>query len=198
MRDYAKVSPAFWTGDTGRLIRAAGRDAQVTAFYLLTCPSANMIGLYYLPLPTLCHETGLTSKGALKALQRVSEADFGLFDPPSEQVFVREMAHHQIGPSLAPADNRVKGVIKEWQAMHKSPFYLDFWHRYRDAYHLPKPTRATVSDGRKQSPFEAPSKPGTGTGEGTEAGDKKEPLPEGSYQKEPLGPNVTHIRERSA
>ena len=58
MREYAKVSPTFWTGDTGRSLRG-DPDAQRVAFYLLTCSNANMIGLYYLPLPTLCHEIGI-------------------------------------------------------------------------------------------------------------------------------------------
>jgi hypothetical protein len=148
MRDYAKLSPRFWTGETGRAIRDAGRDAQVLALYLLTGPSSNMIGLYYLPIPTLCHETGLTKKGACKALQRLSEAGFARWDECSEQVFVPEMAAHQIGEPLQATDNRVKGIAKDWQSMRKSPFYMDFYWRYRDSYHLPAPL-----------PQEAPSKP---------------------------------------
>jgi len=50
MRDFAKVCGQFWIGETGRKLRAAGRDAQTVALYLITCPSANMLGLYYLPL----------------------------------------------------------------------------------------------------------------------------------------------------
>jgi hypothetical protein len=50
MRDYAKVAPTFWNGETGKKIRELGRDAQVVALYLITCPSSNWIGLYYLPL----------------------------------------------------------------------------------------------------------------------------------------------------
>ncbi|EPR0667076.1 hypothetical protein ACUZZ3_005115, partial [Escherichia coli] len=36
MRDYAKVSPRFWLGETGRELRKAGAEAQVVAFYLMT------------------------------------------------------------------------------------------------------------------------------------------------------------------
>lgn len=50
MRDYAKVSPRFWLGETGRELRKAGAEAQVVAFYLMTSPHANMLGLYYLPV----------------------------------------------------------------------------------------------------------------------------------------------------
>ncbi|MCJ2205071.1 hypothetical protein K9T61_05110 [Escherichia coli] len=44
MRDYAKVSPRFWLGETGRELRKAGAEAQVVAFYLMTSPHANMLG----------------------------------------------------------------------------------------------------------------------------------------------------------
>ena len=43
-RDYAIVTPQFWTGTTGREIRARGRDAQLVALYLMTSPHANMLG----------------------------------------------------------------------------------------------------------------------------------------------------------
>lgn len=148
MREYGKVAPQFWTGDTGRQIRKYGRDCQVVAFYLLTCPSANMIGLYYLPLPVLMHEVGITKEGASKALRRLSEALFATYDEASEHVFVHEMASFQIGEPLAENDNRVKGIIREWQTMRKTPFYKDFHQRYAESFHLPSP-----------SPFEAPCKP---------------------------------------
>jgi hypothetical protein len=139
MRDYGKIKPQLWTGETGRAIKAAGRDAQLMAVYLLSCPSSNMIGLYYLPLPVVCHELALSRQGASKALQGLSEVGFAMWDEAAEQVFVVEMAAHQIADDLKATDNRVKGIAKDWQAMNKSPFYLDFYRRYRDAFHLPAP-----------------------------------------------------------
>ena len=97
MRDYARVSPAFWTGDTGRALRKAGTDAQLMALYVLTCPSANMIGLYYLPLPTIAFETGMSIKGASKALERLSCAGFAYFDFSDSLIWVPQMARYQIG-----------------------------------------------------------------------------------------------------
>ncbi len=58
MRDYAKVSPRFWLGETGRELRKAGAEAQVVAFYLMTSPHANMLGLYYLPVLYLVNRPG--------------------------------------------------------------------------------------------------------------------------------------------
>jgi hypothetical protein len=152
MRDYGKISPCFWTGETGKRIREAGRDAQILAIYLVTCPSSNMIGLYYLPLPTLMHEVGIDQKGALKGLASLSEALFAHYDADSEHVFVPEMAAHQIGEPLSSSDNRVKGVVREWISMRKSPFFMDFHQRYATSFHLPNPEDMNIH-------IKAPCKP---------------------------------------
>lgn len=97
MRDYAKVAPQFWTGTTGRALRAEGRDCQLLALYLITSPHATMIGLYYMPLPLLCHETGLSREGASKALRSLGALGFAHYDPERELVWVPEMARFQLG-----------------------------------------------------------------------------------------------------
>lgn len=84
MRDFAKVAPSFWIGDTGRMLRKLGAEVQVAAFYLITAPGANMTGIYYLPMPTFCHETGPSPEGASKALRSLSEGGFAHYDPHSE------------------------------------------------------------------------------------------------------------------
>lgn len=153
-RDYAKVIPSFWTGDTGKWLRKQGADCQVVALYLLTCPSANMIGLYYLPLPTLCHETGMTSQGASKALARLSEGGFAAFDPIREEVWVPEMARFQIGESLKPGDNQIKGIERLAMTMRKSRFLLQFVERYASAFYLSNDLVKVA----KESPSQGPSK----------------------------------------
>jgi hypothetical protein len=150
VRDYAKVAPTFWTGETGRALRQLGRDSQLLALFLITNPNANMIGLYHLPLPTVAHYLGWAPEGALKGLRRVSEGGFCRYDESREEVWVPEMAAHQLGATLTPRDNRHKAVVREWNSFRKSPFYLDFHRRYGDAYCLPAP-----------SPLEAPSKGGS-------------------------------------
>jgi hypothetical protein len=142
------VWPTFWTGETGRFLRKAGADAQRVALYLITGPNSTMIGLYHLALPTLCHEVGITEKGALKALARCSEGVFAYYDRGSEGVFVPEMGHYQIGPTLSPKDNRHKAVVKLLEQMRKSPFLKDFMARYAVPYQLPD-----------LSPLQAPCKP---------------------------------------
>lgn len=151
MRDYSAVVPTFWTGKTGREIRALGPECQVVALYLLTSPHSNMIGLYYLPKLFISHETGMTIEGASKALRSLSEVHFCTYDDDSETVFVHEMARYQIGAELVASDKRVKGVENELKKFHNNPLLNDFLRRYAEAYHLD-------FDDEEQSPIEAPSK----------------------------------------
>ena len=76
MRDYGKISPSFWTGKTGKAIKAGGQEAVVVAMYLMSSPHSNMIGMYYLPMMYLAHEAGLGLEGASKGLRRACEAGF--------------------------------------------------------------------------------------------------------------------------
>ena len=154
MREYGKVAPQFWIGTTGKEIRALGRDAQVIALYLLTCPSSNMLGLYYLPLPTLCHEIGSPFKGALKTLRRLSEAHFAYYDEAAELVWVPEMARYQIGEALKPNDKRVAGINRSMQLIKHHPFVDKFIERYKQAYHL----NITSISSPIESPLQAPCK----------------------------------------
>lgn len=151
MRDYAKVAPQFWIGKTGRALRG-GLEAQVVAAYLLSSPHANMLGLYYLPLTYLCHDTGLTMEGASKGLQRCIEAGFCCYDENTEIVWVVKMAEFQIGESLAPADKRTKGVQSEYDKLPDNKFLCDFYDRYHAAFNMENRRGHT-------STSEAPSKP---------------------------------------
>jgi hypothetical protein len=135
-REFAKVAPQFWNGETGRLIRELGRDCQVLALYTVTCPGASAIGIYYLPIPIVSHETGISPQEALKGLQRLSEVGFCAYDAPSEWVFIRNMAKFQIGQELKAADNRHKWLCRELESVRKSPFFNDFLTMYRDCFHL--------------------------------------------------------------
>lgn len=147
MRDYGKVASTFWTGETGRAIRH-DQTAQIVALYLMTAPTANMIGLYYLPVVTIAHETGSPFEGASKALRSLCELGFCSYDEASEVVFVRKMARFQIGEEVKASDKRHKAILKELERYQKTPFYAQFYEEYGKCYYLPKPRG-----------FEAPSKP---------------------------------------
>ena len=152
MRDYSAVVPTFWTGKTGKEIRALGPECQVVALYLLTSPHSNMIGLYYLPKIYIAHETGISMEGACKALKSLSEVHFCTYSDDAETVFVHEMARYQIGTELVATDKRVKGVENELKKFHNNPLLKAFLRRYAEAYHID-------FDDEDPSPLEAPPKP---------------------------------------
>lgn len=181
MRDYSKAGPRFWTGTTGKRLRGLGRDAQVLGFYLFTCPNANMLGLYYLPLQTAAHETGIEigrlreilswfAEAPSKPLGSPSEGVYARYDEATETVFVTEMARHQIGERLIRKDNRHRAVLKELEQHRKCPFFNDFLARYRDDFNLQD------VDPMKPLPraLQAPSKPEAGAGAESRAGTRTE------------------------
>ena len=155
MRDYAKVSPQFWIGSTGRRIRKGGQEAQIVAMYLLTCPSSSMIGMYYLPVATIAHDTGLSIEGACKGLKGAIEAEFCSYDDESGVVWVHEMARYQIGDQLSVGDKRCDGVQNDYDKMMENPFLSAFYERYHRAFNMKRRREYTVID---TSPLEAPSK----------------------------------------
>ncbi|MDR5813341.1 hypothetical protein QCE62_07010 [Caballeronia sp. LZ033] len=155
MREYGKVGPQFWIGETGKRLRAAGMEAQITGMYLMTAPHANMLGLYYLPKLYLAHETGLGMEGASKGLQRCIEAGFCAYDEASEMVWVFEMARYQIAESLSSGDKRSAGVQNEYNALPENPYLAAFFEKYGTAYNMTKKRFSVVKNPR---PSEAPSK----------------------------------------
>lgn len=156
MREYSKISPRFWTGDTGRAIRALGDDAMIVAWYLMSAPGSNMIGLYYLALPTLAHETGRTLEGASKALASLAGIDFAHYDPAREVVWVTNMAGHQIGETLMARDHQHKGVLAQLREHAKCPLSLQFWEKYSGPFNLPESSRPQAPSKPLPSPLLAP------------------------------------------
>lgn len=151
MRDYGKVSPQFWIGETGKLLRG-NPEAQVLALYLMTNPHATMTGVFHCPVIYMAHETGLSMEGASKGLARLIEAGFCEYDEASESVFVVNMAAFQIDDCLKPDDKRVLGLRKEVAKMLPARFQQRFAEVYGIRFHLAK-------QGENNSPLEAPSKP---------------------------------------
>jgi hypothetical protein len=155
MRDYAKVGPKFWIGETGKKLRGT-MEARIVAMYLMSSPHANMLGLYYVPKMFIAHETGLGLEGACKGLSRAIEAGFCEYDEASETVWVMEMATYQIADNLSGKDLRIKGVQNEYESLPNNPFLSRFYDKYAKAFCMTgrRGERATLT-----ADLEAPSKP---------------------------------------
>lgn len=196
MRDYAKVAPRFWTGNTGRAMRGKPNQ-QVLLLYLITCPNANMLGLYYLPLPTIAHETGMSEIEVKAALAWLSEQDAAHYDAAQELVWVPEMATYQIGRELnigtRGPDRQITSVKRDLETFRGHPFAVAFLRRYNEAFSLgvdlgsadavmdatggprmrsPEGLPLDAGTPSEGSPSDAgtPSKPGSGSGSGAGAG----------------------------
>ncbi len=156
-RDYGKIYTTFWTGETGRQIRSAGADPLIIAAYLLTAPTSNMIGLYYLPISTISYDTGRPFKGVAKALISLSKIGFAMYDEATEIVFVPNMARYEIGKTLKTTDNRHKYVVDFIEKHRKSRYINDFYELYGDAFNLPaKPLVSPLEGGSKVSGSQQP------------------------------------------
>lgn len=173
MREYGKVGPKFWIGETGKKLKKAGANTQVVAMYLMTSPHANMLGLYYLPMIYLIHETGLSIEGASEGLQRAIEAGFCAYDEASETVWVFEMAKYQIAEVLDPKDKRCIGVQNEYNSLPSNPYLAGFFEKYRAAFSM---TKKRGEPDKKVSPSEGASKPLASQEQEQEQEQEKEPL----------------------
>jgi len=180
MREYASVSPKFWIGETGKALRGHP-EAQVLALYLMTCPHANMIGVFHCPILYMAHETGLGMEGASKGLARLIEGGFCEYEEATDTAFVVRMAAFQLGEQLKPDDKRVLGVLKAYQNISSARMKSRFFDVYKDCFH--------IKEGKPlASPLEAPPKQLTGTGTGT--GTDKEAKASSSTDKPPTCPHL--------
>jgi hypothetical protein len=141
MRDYAILKPQFWYGETARRLRD-NREARLLAVYLISCPTSNMTGLFYLPLALMACETTIPLDEVCKALRSLSEAGFAFYDDQQQMVWVPEMARHQIGERLSPGDKRIKGVLRTIERYRTHPYYAEFMERYREPFHLESEEKA--------------------------------------------------------
>ncbi|MEY2686589.1 MAG: hypothetical protein RL375_787 [Pseudomonadota bacterium] len=175
MRDYGTVSPRFWRAGTGKRLRGDAH-AQLLALYLMTSPHSNMIGVYFCTVRSMSDETGIPFEGASKALRRLVDEGFCQFDEETDEVFVVQMAAHQIAERLEPKDNRCKSVARELALVDSPKLQAAFLEVYREAFNVVTPPDRPVDkspsgEGLRRG-FEAPSKPraGAGAGTGTRAG----------------------------
>lgn len=185
MRDHAQVRPRMWTHGTIKELRG-DREAREMAFYLMTAPTSNLLGLWYLPLCTMRHELGgyASDEEVRAVLQRLIDRDFAMYDDATEHVWVINMCREQVGEDPKTTDNRLQGVRKEIRRHRKTPFYAEFCAHYSAVFGItfdddPKPPKSpsgAPSKGSKPgaSPRKAPGElregVGVGVGEGEGGG----------------------------
>lgn len=170
-REYSKVSPQFWVGKTGREILKLSVESGFLAFYLMTCPHANMIGIYYLPIAYIAHDIKIDVSVISRALNELIEVGFCSYDFLAEHVWVHEMAKYQVCDYLEEKDKRVKGINDIFRSLPDLIFLEDFYKKYQHAFHLKLRREITLNKeinltkylttpvvNKKKDPFEARSR----------------------------------------
>ncbi len=119
---YRKVNTGYWKGKLARRIRG-DMDAHALAFYLLSNPHGNMIGLYWMPLDYAAMDLGISIERVEAAMEKLSSPNrmeqsgstskviqvdpgFVLYDFESDWAFIREAARHEFGDDPNPDDKR--------------------------------------------------------------------------------------------
>lgn len=129
VRNFSIVRPALWTGETGRVLHAAGPEAQLVAAYLITNQHANMIGLYYLPMGYMAVDLASPPEALRKGLRGCVDAGFCRYDECTFHIWVVNMAREQVVDEKGVVhlgDNRVRAAVKMFEASPKTPFHKDF------------------------------------------------------------------------
>ena len=144
MRDYARISPRFWTGKTGKQIKEHSSDHVAVALYLLSSPHSNMIGLYYLPILYIAHESGVSEPRVKGVLADLSDPEIGFcdYDREAETVWVYEAARFQLGDN--PSDSQKKGAANQYRDAPACKFLEAFAAKYGSA--IPLDRRSNLKD----------------------------------------------------
>lgn len=149
--DYARVFSHFWRGRTGREIGQRDRIVRIVATYVMTADVANSQGLYRLCLEDAAYQIGARADTPTvwDAMVELKGLGFLDYDPMSEIVWVKRMAHYQYMPlPLRTGDKRVTGLDR-WYA-HVAPNYFlgDWWDTYAgpNALNMTCPRRAGTEE----------------------------------------------------
>ena len=89
---YRTIDGAFWRDPD---IRSLSVTDRYLFLYLITCPHSHASGVFYLPLVTLVHETGLSITGAKRVIDTLSKEHLAFFDDQNEVFFVKSMFKYQ-------------------------------------------------------------------------------------------------------
>ncbi len=115
------------------------------ALYLISGPGAHPLGLYYLPLPTVAHETGLTIEQVRSGIANLSAIEFCDYEHESEVVLVLNMARFQIGERLDRKDKNITWVWREMEKLRPLPFFDRLLEMYGERYQVAEYFKSDVT-----------------------------------------------------
>jgi hypothetical protein len=133
-RSYGMIRTSTWTDPVFREFRKCSCEAQRLYFYLLSSPSANMLGLYRQTLGSIADDIVCETNSVFDALTELQEKELVRYDKDNNWVWVVDLFAAQVELTkdgvLKPNDNFLKGVLAQLEGMPSIPLKKDFLNRY--------------------------------------------------------------------
>ena len=112
---YRIIEESFWTDPE---VRALSPGDKFLFLYLITNPHTHYSGIYYLPLPTIEFETGLSKKAVSMGLESLRHGMMIHTEEEKSLIFVKNMFKHQM--KHGNKANMVKGLPAHFKLLHNS------------------------------------------------------------------------------
>jgi hypothetical protein len=136
---YRTIDPECWIDKKVRQLEA---EVKLLWVYLITNSHTHLSGLYYLPIPFIIHETGLTDKSVRRGLKALNEALMIYYDDENELIWIVNMLKRQKGVT-AKNRNAWVSIVNQLTMFSHSELVNLFMNKYNDL----------------GLPFEVPDKP---------------------------------------
>lgn len=156
MRDYGVVRVRFWDWAKRKKLSPEAREM---ALYLLTCPHANSLGCFRLPVAYICDDLGIKPTAAMTALGELAGAEFIDRDLDSGWTWIVDYLEHnpipngKVGKAIVKLVDQVPTALPFHSALIADLFKHDFIDhdalqelaRKRQSRQTVSPTQDTVS-----------------------------------------------------
>lgn len=137
MREFNKVSAKYWMTGLSKKIRQLGTDAAYLSIYLQTNHHTHSLGMFYLPLQYIAHDTGITLNKVEELLKALCAIDFCCYDFESEYIWLKNYALEQSGGALKENDNRVAQLQRYFEELPQLEFLDAFYETHKQDFHTP-------------------------------------------------------------
>jgi hypothetical protein len=122
---YRTIDTEIWID---RKVKMLDTETKLLWVYLITNSHTHLSGLYYLPIPFIIHETGLTDKSVRRGLKALNETLMLHYDEINELVFVVKMLKRQKG--INSKNNIWTSIVNQLRIFSHSPLIDLFLYEY--------------------------------------------------------------------
>ena len=119
---YRTICVEFWTD---RKVRSLSLEAKAIFLYLITNPHTHVAGIYYLPFPTIEHETTTKGTKLVGIMKQLCESGLVQWDEEREIIWVVNMLRFQ-----GQGQKVSQGVAYQLKSLHDSPLIEAFLKCY--------------------------------------------------------------------